>query len=570
MVLGGLVPFEKSPVRPSRLGLRQRFFSNPLVRHLPRPAHSEGAVEPIASDKVEVAWISSARACRQHVASLEFSLMYQRQRGRIVPPSHGRHVKPRARPLPRPPGNRETTRQSDLTFAVIWDPEDGALQSFSGASLGKLTTYADDAVLQSQEKELPKPPPPVPVKTDSIMRLASWQTRFDRTRPLVQRGHTALQADRNVSMLFSDSESIISTSETAYSSDTETIHGSPNQDSDRRPMPHQRGVTKRIPSTPNSDLTFAAIWDPQKGFCTIRDGRIVAVSATPPRPETRPSKLLYEDTPLSSAWDMQTIPDEVSSSDEYQPSTPSDSLHGAYNTLRVRNQAVVAASDSSGYVFQPSESQAFDYPAQYARFCDMPEILEDGLVKYATGSPPRDHDEGYYESITNDHPDCEPHLPSRFSTTTFYTSTSRYVNADLTSVGVPSPAANSLHFPTMQATTNNPHNGSTGKSLRQHQSSVALATQEDDNYYPSSRDFWKPRMRGARKVSLPTSAEQQHRVQPSPVRAHDGPGAFKIHHLQSIPRLAHVFRAPWAKRRSNDVQTTDEKWVLIDVRPIRK
>lgn len=98
------------------------------------------------------------------------------------------------------------TRQSDLTFAVIWDPEDGALQSFSGASLGKLTTYADDAVLQSQEKELPKPPPPVPVKTDSIMRLASWQTRFDRTRPLVQRGHTALQADRNVSMLFSDSE----------------------------------------------------------------------------------------------------------------------------------------------------------------------------------------------------------------------------------------------------------------------------------------------------------------------------------------------------------------------------
>lgn len=409
------------------------------------------------------------------------------------------------------------TRNSDLTFAVIWDPENGALESFSGESLGRLTTYSSD------ERDLP---PPVPHKSNSVsLRAHAWQTRFDRTRRLVARTEHPMNAyrARDPSMLFSDSDSIISSPETTQTETSETTNNPYSLNRPRERVNYQRPYA--IPHTPSSELTFAAIWDPNKGFCTLRDGKLIPVSNTPPRPEKRPSKLLYDDFDYSDGgWEMQT--DEST-----QVATPPDSHNVSLAT---------SPSDSDdGYVFRPSESQPFDYPAQYANFCDSPE-LDSGKTKLPQEKEYTE-DEGFFDSF-QEHPDCDPHLNSRFSTTTFYTSTSRYLNADLST-----PGANSLLFPSIAPAEAD---------------SEVKNTKRRSFTFPRQTDtmFLKPMI--PRKVSLPASAFPPSRDQP----IGQVPGSFKIQ-TPSMPRLSQVLKAPWAKRRP---VPGEEKWVLIDVRAIGK
>ncbi|KAF5336501.1 hypothetical protein D9611_006581 [Ephemerocybe angulata] len=351
-----------------------------------RPVHGPLFCEPTLPSFLFF-W-QGARARKQVVRLTDNSMLYQRQRA--------------AQPLPRYPTPKATTstrrehvepvedrdsetRNSDLTFAVIWDPENGALESFSGESLGRLTTYSSD------ERDLP---PPVPHKSNSVsLRAHAWQTRFDRTRRLVARTEHPMNAyrARDPSMLFSDSDSIISSPETTQTETSETTNNPYSLNRPRERVNYQRPYA--IPHTPSSELTFAAIWDPNKGFCTLRDGKLIPVSNTPPRPEKRPSKLLYDDFDYSDGgWEMQT--DEST-----QVATPPDSHNVSLAT---------SPSDSDdGYVFRPSESQPFDYPAQYANFCDSPE-LDSGKTKLPQEKEYTE-DEGFFDSF-QEHPDCDPHL----------------------------------------------------------------------------------------------------------------------------------------------------------------
>ncbi|KAJ2924429.1 hypothetical protein H1R20_g12669, partial [Candolleomyces eurysporus] len=216
-------------------------------------------------------------------------------------------------------------------------------------------------------------------------------------------------ASREVSLLFSDSDSILSTSETIFtdSSDSDSIrhHTAPTNFAGRSG-----------PLTPGSQFTFAALWDPKTGFSTLRNGKLVAVSSTPPRPENRPSKLLFDD--------LDFLDD-----DDWDGRSPA-SRFGSVDSSKDVNQ-----DDIPNILI--SEPEPFDdYPLQLSALCgtsDLDASVSLSKSKYTSSS---DEDEGFFDSY-NDHGDCEPHLPSRFSSTTIYTSTSRYLNADLNSVSTP-------------------------------------------------------------------------------------------------------------------------------------
>jgi hypothetical protein len=143
--------------------------------------------------------------------------------------------------------------------------------------------------------------------------------------------------------------------------------------------------------TPGSEFTFAALWDPKTGFSTLRNGKLVAVSSTPPRPETRPSKLLFDDLDFldDDDWDGRSPPSHFasinSSKDVEQDDIPN---------IRI------------------SEPEPFeDYPLQLAALCGAPDLdpsVSFSNSKYTSSS---EEDEGFFDSY-NYHEDCEPHLVS--------------------------------------------------------------------------------------------------------------------------------------------------------------
>ncbi|KAJ2920059.1 hypothetical protein MD484_g292, partial [Candolleomyces efflorescens] len=251
-------------------------------------------------------------------------------------------------------------RLSDLTFAVVWDPENGAMESFSGDSLGKLTTYRDD-------DNLPDRPPPVPPKPWETVPATSGRTR------------NAEPASREVSLLFSDSDSIISTSETIFTdssdSDSTRHHAAPTSFASRNAGP----------LNPGSEFTFAALWDPKTGFSTLRNGRLVAVSSTPPRPENRPSKLLFEDLDFldDDDWDSRSPPsrfDSVGSSNEVE-------------------------QDDDIPNIRISEPEPFDdYPLQLAALCGAADLDNSDSFSKSQYSTSSEEDEGFFDSY-HDHED---------------------------------------------------------------------------------------------------------------------------------------------------------------------
>jgi len=115
------------------------------------------------------------------------------------------------------------------------------------------------------------------------------------------------------------------------------------------------------------------VWDPKTGFATLKDGKFVSVGP-PPRPETRPEKLLYE------PWDEEqpervsqkpTIPEDV---------FPSPAELARRSTMRKRVDPVEGRGEPPNYVEIPPMI-----------------IVEEGQEAYDPHAA---------------HADCEPHLVS--------------------------------------------------------------------------------------------------------------------------------------------------------------
>ncbi|KAJ7590704.1 hypothetical protein C8J56DRAFT_540112 [Mycena floridula] len=209
------------------------------------------------------------------------------------------------------------TPDSTLTFAAVWDPEQGGMRTFAGRRLLQDTSsrYYDDNSSNI-----------TPFNPNHYSNNNSARTR-------VRQKHRQIPSF-----------------DSGYATDTP-------------PKKTNVNSKKSAPGTPNSTLTFAAVWDPDGGMTTFSGKRLLD------------HDLLYS---------------------EY-----------LRDGLGARPKPRMPSVDS-GYATDITEKQ-------------KPQRV------------PSIDDEGFYESIElfgggDGHPDCEPHLPSRFSTTT--TSTSNYINID--------------------------------------------------------------------------------------------------------------------------------------------
>lgn len=150
-----------------------------------------------------------------------------------------------------------------------------------------------------------------------------------------------------------------------------------------KPMPPLPRLVYHRPeiATPQSALTFAAVWDPDQGMSTFSGARMFeSTYKVPPKEKHR----VIENTYVESRYVL--------------PKTPQRSMAVASSTFDGLDMRV------------PSHEFAVSKSKGHHR-------------------PPSVDDEGFFETFSDsEHPDCEPHLPSRFSVTT--TSTSNYIDVD--------------------------------------------------------------------------------------------------------------------------------------------
>ncbi|EAU90179.2 hypothetical protein CC1G_05717 [Coprinopsis cinerea okayama7 len=358
--------------------------------------------------------------------------------------------------MPRPPGLRSEAendriadhRESKLTFAVIWDPEAG-MQSFSGDSLDVLKdyqqgvdcpAYQEYVAQRTRRRKQPsrtkpagaahKPPALEPfavlgarskhfigIHTSGVYEkylkglVPFKQAPVEETKPVKANLSTETSDDSTDeneeytfqvnSVLFSDTDSLLTELD-----QTEIRYFRRLVDSDSdSPLDSPPEHSVNVPFTPNSVFTFAALWDPKKGFSTLQDGKLVRI------PATSDSDSEYSGDNLTVKGSAVTAREELD-----------DSLDGIQEIIYFPR-----ANDGSN-------------PARDA----IPSSTLDGLNRGPwNGGAFYEEDEGFYETlgVQGGHNDCDQ-LPSRFSTTT--TSTSRYIRVDGNLV--PSPGTSVLAF----------------------------------------------------------------------------------------------------------------------------
>jgi hypothetical protein len=195
----------------------------------------------------------------------------------------------------------------------------------------------------------------------------------------------------------------IATIPSIYSDDAETLYSAwqfARQEALKDTKSSSTSAKDIHAMTPKSQLTFAALWDPTKGFCTLQGGVLVPVSDRPQRPEHRPSKLLYDADFYPTDWDVDSEP-TLTNSDSLP--TPQNSRH-AFSLSSLKAKKLTIGTPAS-------PEAPFDYPSQYAAFCDSPKQIDPSQL------PDHDlEDEGFFDSFGS-HSDCEPHLvrPSPFT-----------------------------------------------------------------------------------------------------------------------------------------------------------
>ncbi|CAA7259344.1 unnamed protein product [Cyclocybe aegerita] len=385
---------------------------------------------------------------------------------------------------------------SALTFAVIWDPEQG-LETFSGGDLlSQESTAFGVGAVDADRSTVGEP----------FAVFGSRQTHFIDVRSSSAYGRYLRGDggfDHEPASPVDDASSV--STRWSRSSFRGTLNGLDALD-----------ANKELPPTPSPKFNLAALLDPETGFLAYRNSKIAGpvkkffrsasapASASPcsePEPEPEPDYRSGSASPEVFYDSRETEP---------RPASP------------VPAQLHCTNPDPPPTPRPPNSMRSFSEPP-----CGPPAdhygmVFDQMMRKRGVRGPDETHsidDEGFFE--TSSHPDCEPHLPSRFSTTT--TSTSTYITIDSRTARCHTPV-DMTRTPTRQRAA-------------------------------AGRYGFRPKTssRLIQSISFPSS-ESRHGSHHSI----DFAGALSLTH----PRLSNIFRRPWSRR------TTDDRWVLIEVRSV--
>ncbi|TFK39027.1 hypothetical protein BDQ12DRAFT_665798 [Crucibulum laeve] len=274
---------------------------------------------------------------------------------------------------------------------------------------------------------------------------------------------------------------------------------------------------------------------------------------------TKPSSLsLDTDIPFAVIWDPETGFSTFSSSGEDDETDGSDHSHWSWNdprlsftsndtatTIGARRHREDLVSDARQQVYLPQPafkghrampSSMLEGPKDSVHFSCFDPLSQESQLEPDFYPPPFKKlplddersidDEGFFESLHKDlhfHPDCDPHLPSRFSMTT--SSTSRYVEVDFDS--------------TETCATHSPPNLP---------------------YYEQFSTRPRPALKALPRVAshvLSLAHSSQHDTSPS---AYSKPSYIQRHTLS--PRLSRALKGRCTKRPQ------DERWVFVEVKSV--
>ncbi|KAF8165779.1 hypothetical protein B0H34DRAFT_252721 [Crassisporium funariophilum] len=417
--------------------------------------------------------------------------------------------------------NLATSRDSTLSFAVVWDPDKG-IEAYSGSELLSLSPIKESR----SEKELPElcSLSDYPFEESSatisdkepFALFSSGRTHFIdiRSSSAYERcigGHDLDQTSLESPLQTSSAESSFSDNSSCYSSMTsETAKDLP-------PLPLNSGNR-----TPNSTFTFAALWDPDHGLSAYKNGTLV-----------KPSGNHFKSTSVSTTNSSQSKsgPKNLNLRDdrytvhdvhEFNPR-----LHFPRSSQsRIRSHAIQSSTLEGlrgpwNYSCFDPLSQGLPFEARRA-FSQYEGELGPHPIYSRLSTTTKDDsadtksidDEGFFE--TSAHPDCDPHLPSRFSTTT--TSTSTYIAIDGKTTPWFTP-------PTLRKAAS---------ELNRNRSLSQTQTKNRPGLGHAKSFPEKPNLR-QRKPSQESS---------------------------SVPRLSNVFKGRWSKRPQ------DDRWVLVEVQSV--